>query len=240
MMIMKAHGSARGEQAMEMLREYKRTTLSSCVQAIGPKRARPFEEDPLGLDADIKRQRAELDLSVGAEELAEVLRPTPKVVSPLPPSPRRQTSPSFSPDYLDDDESYQPSDPVETIPLYLPTAIKDKALEQLKQNVENVIVLDIGGQRFVTSRSTLKAVEGSLLERLIEVVNPKKGYFIDRDPAHFRVILNFLRNGAVTSCQVLPKDLKYLHELKVEARYYRLPGLVEVIDERIKQLVVVQ
>jgi hypothetical protein len=50
-------------------------------------------------------------------------------------------------------------------------------------------------------------------------------YFFDRDPAHFRIILNYLRNGAQIEIAVLPKEQRYLYEIFQEANYYKLLGL---------------
>lgn len=58
-------------------------------------------------------------------------------------------------------------------------------------------------------------------------------YFIDRDPAHFRHILNYLRLGSSWMPHSLPRELRYLHEIRVEAEFYQLKGLVENLDRRI-------
>ena len=42
--------------------------------------------------------------------------------------------------------------------------------------------------------------------------------FIDRDPKHFALILNFLRDGFA----VLPRDEQVLTEIMVEAAYYKV------------------
>ena len=43
--------------------------------------------------------------------------------------------------------------------------------------------------------------------------------FIDRDPKHFALILNFLRDGFA----VLPRDEQALTEIMVEAAHYKVP-----------------
>lgn len=42
--------------------------------------------------------------------------------------------------------------------------------------------------------------------------------FIDRDPKHFALILNFLRDGFA----VLPRDEQALTEIMVEAAHYKV------------------
>jgi hypothetical protein len=56
------------------------------------------------------------------------------------------------------------------------------------------VVLDIGGTRFITSNTTLRADSGSLLCAMVRQGSPMRPwkvedgnpvYFLDRDPAHF-------------------------------------------------------
>jgi len=55
----------------------------------------------------------------------------------------------------------------------------------------------------------------------------KNYFFIDRDPTHFRFVLNYLRNQGQV---VLPvKDDVMMEELLVEAEYYQLKGLMALI-----------
>ena len=53
------------------------------------------------------------------------------------------------------------------------------------------------------------------------------GYFIDRDPKYFRVVLNYLRWGQL----VMDSDIS-LEALKYEANYFGLVNLEEGLNEK--------
>uniref|UniRef100_A0A0N5AP67 BTB domain-containing protein n=1 Tax=Syphacia muris TaxID=451379 RepID=A0A0N5AP67_9BILA len=98
----------------------------------------------------------------------------------------------------------------------------------LSSSAEQIINLNVGGHRFATSRHTLSWISDSfftsLLSGRIPTVRDETGaIFIDRDPALFRIILNYLRTKQV--------DLRCgfsvsLTSLKHEALYYGLSPLV--------------
>ena len=54
--------------------------------------------------------------------------------------------------------------------------------------------------------------------------------FIDRDGTHFRYILNYLRDGGV-QLDALPRNRQVLRELKSEAIFFQLHGLVQQIEK---------
>uniref|UniRef100_A0A1I7TGT0 BTB domain-containing protein n=1 Tax=Caenorhabditis tropicalis TaxID=1561998 RepID=A0A1I7TGT0_9PELO len=94
---------------------------------------------------------------------------------------------------------------------------------------ENRIVkLNVGGTQFQTSKSTLIKTDGffkTLLETEVPVIEDESGaIFIDRDPTHFRLILNFMRDGHVK----IPKCSEAVNEIQKEADFYMLSGLVEL------------
>lgn len=55
-------------------------------------------------------------------------------------------------------------------------------------------------------------------------------YFIDRDGRYFHVILNYLRDRSFNYTSDNP-DYIYLMELKAEAEFYGLCGLIEKIEK---------
>ena len=106
------------------------------------------------------------------------------------------------------------------------------------------VVLNVGGTRFECSRESLVKDPKSLFAELFReesAVKPSLGnqYFFDRDPTHFRIILNYLRNGCKIDIRTLPKDVRYLYELFYEAEYYNLLKLIESIVAKIEQVNVV-
>lgn len=55
-------------------------------------------------------------------------------------------------------------------------------------------------------------------------------YFIDRDGRHFHHVLNFLRGVESFECPTKPAELI---ELRKDALFYRLSGLVEIVDKKL-------
>ena len=105
------------------------------------------------------------------------------------------------------------------------------------------VILDVGGTRYITSRSTLRTDPGSLLCAMVRQGSPMRPwrieenntpvYFLDRDPAHFRHVLNYLRLGNNWSVLSLPRELRYLYDLKAEVEHYQLTALKDLLENRI-------
>ena len=85
--------------------------------------------------------------------------------------------------------------------------------------------IDVGGTVFSTSEETLR-VHPYFSRLLDEKVYDTDTLFVDRDPTHFRTVLNYLRGSAV-----LPVSLHSLRELRQEADFYSLTVLVARVDE---------
>ena len=74
------------------------------------------------------------------------------------------------------------------------------AAEEQNKMRDSIVKLCVGGTSFVTSLSTLQNDPGSLLAVMFSGRHPihkmeDGAVFIDRDPTHFRHILNYLRDG---------------------------------------------
>lgn len=104
-----------------------------------------------------------------------------------------------------------------------------------KKNQKGRVKLDVGGHVYTTSLLTLTRESDSMLAAMFsgrhELLKEEDGcVFIDRDGTHFRYVLNYLRDGGV-NMDCLPRDRQLLRELKKEATYYQLHGLLQQIEK---------
>lgn len=104
----------------------------------------------------------------------------------------------------------------------------EKLKEVVQLNLERFngrVKLNVGGALFETTLSTLQRYPDSMLGAMfsgrdgIHVPTDEQGYvFIDRDPTHFKAILNFLRTGKVS----MPVGKSAREELATESDFYLL------------------
>ena len=92
------------------------------------------------------------------------------------------------------------------------------------------IKLNIGGQIFMTSLSTLtrdsKSMLASMFSGRFDLKPGEDGsYFIDRDPTHFCYILNYLRTGEV----ILPEDSIARRRLQLEAAFFNIQAIEQLL-----------
>ena len=114
----------------------------------------------------------------------------------------------------------------------------DSELSYLREMQTSRVILNIGGVRFETSRMTLRKDLNSLFADMeSNIMTQGNSIFVDRDSSHFRLILNYLRNGCtLSSPAILPRERKYLLELESECGYYRLNGLKKIVRKRLRHL----
>ena len=131
------------------------------------------------------------------------------------------------------------------VPLsYTPTPTRLLKIQQLNKGQQTRFILNIGGTKFETSAETISSFPDSVLSAMIAEDSPMKpyqidgrsSYFIDRDPRHFPLILNYLRNKARLHTDLLPRDIKQLRELQIECNFYELTHLERYVQKKILDL----
>ena len=142
----------------------------------------------------------------------------------LPPPPRTTTSSSSS-------------SPIKRPPhkRHRPSSSSTTAATATPPHDPNLVLLDIGGTTFKTSRSTLLAIPNTYFTAHLTFAQQHTTthhLFIDRDSAHFRHILNYMRDRSLpdglTACE--------LNELWREVQYYAIDELRERIEERREEM----
>eukprot|EP01089_Gocevia_fonbrunei_P005932 TRINITY_DN1642_c0_g1_i1.p1 TRINITY_DN1642_c0_g1~~TRINITY_DN1642_c0_g1_i1.p1 ORF type:complete len:348 (+),score=67.93 TRINITY_DN1642_c0_g1_i1:92-1135(+) len=113
--------------------------------------------------------------------------------------------------------------------------IEKKEWDKLKGKPEKIeqtkIKLDVGGRIFATSLTTLTSQPGSYFEAMFSgrwqaKMSDDGTYFIDRDPAVFRHIMNFLRTGGLKFDKLKDDEKKLLVE---DADFYQLYDLIDLL-----------
>ncbi|XP_072513456.1 potassium channel tetramerisation domain containing 12.2 [Salminus brasiliensis] len=101
-----------------------------------------------------------------------------------------------------------------------------------------LVELNVGGQVYVTRRSTLVSVPDSLLGRMFgqqsaaELSTDTKGrFFLDRDGFLFRYILDYLRDGNL----VLPDYFRERAGLRREAEFFQLRELARRLAPQVSK-----
>lgn len=96
---------------------------------------------------------------------------------------------------------------------------------------ENIVKFYVGGELFMTYRSTITNSESTVLINYVnENAIKNSTIFIDRNGGLFRDIILYLRTSAIFT-----KDLKKLQALQEEATFYQLKTMIvelqDIIDE---------
>ena len=118
---------------------------------------------------------------------------------------------------------------------------EQRAIDAMSKKLEHVhfsstIQLNVGGHRFTTSLQTLTKDPNSMLAAMFSGKFEMKpaddgAFFIDRDGTHFRFILNYLRSGEL----ILPEGATFLKELKAEAKFYQIQGILDELVPKAPQ-----
>eukprot|EP01118_Nematostelium_gracile_P010356 TRINITY_DN3559_c1_g1_i11.p1 TRINITY_DN3559_c1_g1~~TRINITY_DN3559_c1_g1_i11.p1 ORF type:complete len:257 (-),score=51.53 TRINITY_DN3559_c1_g1_i11:175-945(-) len=109
--------------------------------------------------------------------------------------------------------------------------LKEEHQENLQKQVEEAfgktksqINLNVGGQRFSTSRSTLTSIEDTYFYAMLSSDQWKPNeygeYFVDRSPKYFQRIIDYMKNGKLILNGLDDHEKK---EMKKELDYYQIP-----------------
>lgn len=95
-----------------------------------------------------------------------------------------------------------------------------------------IIKLNVGGEIYTTTRSTLCKYPNSMLGAMFNgsmspSLDENGCFFIDRDGELFKYILNYLRSSRLS----LPQGFKDLDQLFAEADFYQITPLLETVEE---------
>ena len=96
-----------------------------------------------------------------------------------------------------------------------------------------IVRLNVGGTKYLTTKSTLrkypKSMLGSMFHGNVPLPADENGYyFIDRCGHIFEYILQFLRCGKL----VLPENFNESELLQLEADFYQIEDLISAIKHR--------
>lgn len=101
--------------------------------------------------------------------------------------------------------------------------------------MSSVVILDVGGQPFKTLRLTLE--QSPFFRSLMkdDQVDETDGggrpvFFVDRDPTHFRHVLNWLRGR-----RSLPSESDVVRELVEEADYYCMDDYKQALSHGLER-----
>lgn len=114
---------------------------------------------------------------------------------------------------------------------------RDEDIYPIVESPSGRVILNIGGTIFETTRSTLTSDQRSIFASMFSgryYFEPDSdgSYFIDRDPTHFKYILNFLRDSNV----YLPPNKTIYQELMIEAEFYELEAMLEILKVNLRKL----
>ncbi|XP_060553587.1 myb-like protein X [Ruditapes philippinarum] len=115
----------------------------------------------------------------------------------------------------------------------------NEKLQLIQRQQEEFIQLNIGGTIFYTSKITLLNSPYSILHQKTQENSPvniqKNCIFIDRDPCHFRFILNYLRNECHIPTTLFPSNPTTIQEILLDAKFYNIKELIKDLKKTLNK-----
>merc|ERR1719193_2133348 len=101
---------------------------------------------------------------------------------------------------------------------------------ETNDTLKDPIILNVGGEHFSTSLATLRAKNGTYLEKMFRkeantTCSADGSYFIDREPSTFEYVLEYLRTDDML---VKSGDESVRMQVLGDAEYFQLPEVVQV------------
>eukprot|EP00899_Mesostigma_viride_P028296 jgi/Mesvir1/8651/Mv02595-RA.1 len=108
---------------------------------------------------------------------------------------------------------------------------REKSLEKALLTSSDKLTFDVGGERFTLSTLTLAGLPATWFESVMSPEFKKADdgvVFVDRDPACFRIILDYIRYGVLPP---LDNDPVMYHKLKMDADFFGFELLRKALRE---------
>ncbi len=101
----------------------------------------------------------------------------------------------------------------------------DKEASEISVNQNQIICLNIGGEKFATKAETLLKVKDTLLYKILisKKFDNKKEIFFDRFSTYFQFILDYLRYNRLTLKRFKKHELE---ELLIEVEYFEVNNFI--------------
>jgi len=101
---------------------------------------------------------------------------------------------------------------------------------ETNDTLKDPIILNVGGEHFSTSLATLRAKNGTYLEKMFRkeantTSSPDGSYFIDREPSTFEYVLEYLRTDDML---VKSGDESVRMQVLGDAEYFQLPEVLQL------------
>jgi len=101
---------------------------------------------------------------------------------------------------------------------------------ETNDTLKDPIILNVGGEHFSTSLATLRAKNGTYLEKMFRkeadtTSSPDGTYFIDREPSTFEYVLEYLRTDDML---VKSGDESVRMQVLGDAEYFELPEVLQL------------
>lgn len=109
---------------------------------------------------------------------------------------------------------------------------------EVNKNKQDRIKINCGGKRFTTTKQTLLSAKSSLFEAIVNDpdFDLTQELFFDRSPDFFSAILEYIRTGFINYKLFKKEERKKLLE---EAKYYQVIGIIQYLEERLKEIDIV-